>query len=133
MTVDAITRKAGPYDYTSGAAYPFAFKVFAKTDVYVVVTENDIESVITLDTDYTVTLNDDQDNNPGGYVSLLTQYGSDCKVTIGSDVPYNQGMTLTNKGGFYPDTLNKAYDKLTILCQQLFEQVSRCIKVNISS
>ena len=97
MTVEAIARKAGPYDYTSGAAYPFAFKVFSKTDVYVVVTENDIESIIKLDTDYTVTLNDDQDNNPGGYVSLLTQYGSDCKVTIGSDVPYNQGMTLTNK------------------------------------
>ncbi len=133
MTVDAITRKAGPYDYTSGAAYPFAFKVFAKTDVYVVVTENDVESIITLDTDYTVTLNDDQDNNPGGYVNLLTQYGSNCKVAIGSDVPYDQGMTLTNKGGFYPDTLNKAYDKLTILCQQLLEQVSRCIKVNISS
>ncbi len=133
MTVEAIARKAGPYDYTSGAAYPFAYKVFAKTDVYVVVTENDIESIITLDTDYTVTLNDDQDNNPGGYVSLLTQYGSNCKVAIGSDVPYDQGMTLTNKGGFYPDTLNKAYDKLTILCQQLLEQVSRCIKVNISS
>lgn len=133
MTVEAITRKAGPYDYTSGAAYPFAFKVFNKTDVYVVVTENDVESIITLDANYTVTLNDDQDNNPGGYVSLITQYGSHCKITIGSGVPYNQGLVLTNKGGFYPDTLNKAYDKLTILCQQLLEQVSRCIKVNLSS
>lgn len=133
MTVDAITRKAGPYDYTSGAAYPFAFKVFAKTDVYVVVTENDIESIITRDTDYTVTLNDDQDNNPGGYVSLLTQYGSNCKVAIGSDVPYDQGMTLTNKGGFYPDQLNAAYDKLTVLAQQNREELSRCVKVNISS
>ncbi len=133
MTVEAITRKAGPYDYTSGAAYPFAFKVFNKTDVYVVVTENDVESIITLDANYTVTLNDDQDNNPGGYVSLITQYGGHCKITIGSGVPYNQGLVLTNKGGFYPDTLNKAYDKLTILCQQLLEQISRCIKVNISS
>ena len=133
MTVEAITRKAGPYDYTSSGQYPFYFKVFAQSDIYVIVTDDDgVETQINADTDYTVTLNDNQDNDAGGYVTLLQDY-TGSKITIGSDVPYTQEVIITNKGGFYPDTLNKAYDKLTILCQQNREILDRALKVGISS
>ena len=133
MTVESIARKAGPYEFTEGASYPFYFKIFEKTDVYVVVTDDTgVETTIQADTDYRVVMNENQDSDAGGYVSLLQDY-TGSKITIGSQVPYDQGVNITNKGGFYPSTLNKAYDKLTILCQQLYEQVSRCIKVNISS
>ena len=119
--------------FTEGASYPFYFKIFEKTDVYVVVTDDTgVETTIEADTDYRVVMNENQDNDAGGYVTLLQDY-TGSKITIGSQVPYDQGVNITNKGGFYPSTLNKAYDKLTILCQQLLEQVSRCIKVNISS
>lgn len=133
MTVESIARKAGPYEFTEGASYPFYFKIFEKTDVYVVVTDDTgVETTIEADTDYRVVMNENQDSDAGGYVTLLKDY-TGSKITIGSQVPYDQGVNITNKGGFYPSTLNKAYDKLTILCQQLYEQVSRCIKVNISS
>ena len=133
MTVESIARKAGPYEFTEGASYPFYFKIFEKTDVYVVVTDDTgVETTIEADTDYRVVMNENQDSDAGGYVTLLKDY-TGSKITIGSQVPYDQGVNITNKGGFYPSTLNKAYDKLTILCQQLLEQVSRCIKVNISS
>lgn len=133
MTVESIARKAGPYEFTEGASYPFYFKIFEKTDVYVVVTDDiGVETTIEADTDYRVVMNENQDSDAGGYVTLLKDY-TGSKITIGSQVPYDQGVNITNKGGFYPSTLNKAYDKLTILCQQLLEQVSRCIKVNISS
>ena len=133
MTVESIARKAGPYEFTEGASYPFYFKIFEKTDVYVVVTDDTgVETTIEADTDYRVVMNENQDNDAGGYVTLLQDY-TGSKITISSQVPYDQGVNITNKGGFYPSTLNKAYDKLTILCQQLLEQVSRCIKVNISS
>ena len=133
MTVESIARKAGPYEFTEGASYPFYFKIFEKTDVYVVVTDDTgVETTIEADTDYRVVMNENQDSDAGGYVTLLKDY-TGSKITISSQVPYDQGVNITNKGGFYPSTLNKAYDKLTILCQQLLEQVSRCIKVNISS
>ncbi|MCZ4053238.1 hypothetical protein NAI64_05795 [Oxalobacter sp. OxGP1] len=133
MTVESIARKAGPYEFTEGASYPFYFKIFEKTDVYVVVTDDTgVETTIEADTDYRVVMNENQDSDAGGYVTLLKDY-TGSKITIGSQVPYDQGVNITSKGGFYPSTLNKAYDKLTILCQQLLEQVSRCIKVNISS
>lgn len=133
MTVESIVRKAGPYEFTEGVSYPFYFKIFEKTDVYVVVTDDTgVETTIQADTDYRVVMNENQDNDAGGYVTLLQDY-TGSKITIGSQVPYDQGVNITNKGGFYPSTLNKAYDKLTILCQQLYEQVSRCVKTDISS
>ena len=133
MTVEAIERKAGPYDFTAGGQYPFYFKVFDKTDIFVVVTNTDgVETTINADTDYSVTINDVQDENAGGSVTLIKDYANH-KITIGSQVPYDQSVIITNKGGFYPDTLNKAYDKLTILCQQNKEELKRAIKVDISS
>lgn len=133
MTVESIARKAGPYEFTEGASYPFYFKIFAKTDIYVVVTdEAGEETKINADTDYSVVMNANQDDAAGGYVTLLQDY-TGSKITIGSDVPYTQEVIITNKGGFYPDTLNKAYDKLTILTQQNREMLDRAIKVDISS
>lgn len=131
MTVEAVTRKAGPYACEAGVDYPFFFKVFSASDVYVVLAENGIETLAGLGTDYVVRLNANQDNEPGGAVTLLCEAAGK-SVTIGSCVPYTQEVVITNKGGFYPTILNKAYDKLTILVQQLLEEVSRCVKVTIS-
>lgn len=131
MTVEAITRKAGSYVCRPGTVYPFGFKVFSASDVYVVLAENGIEARAAYGTDYVVRLNSNQDNEPGGVVELLCEAAGKT-VTIGSCVPYTQEVVITNKGGFYPTILNKAYDKLTILVQQLLEEVSRCVKVPIS-
>lgn len=131
MTVEAITRKAGSYVCRPGTVYPFGFKVFSASDVYVVLAENGIETRADYGTDYVVRLNDNQDNAPGGVVELLIDAAGK-SVTIGSCVPYTQEVVITNQGGFYPAILNKAYDKLTILVQQLLEEVSRCVKAPIS-
>ena len=42
-------------------------------------------------------------------------------------------LDLTNQGGFYPKVINAALDRLTILAQQNAEQISRSVKVPISS
>ena len=43
-----------------------------------------------------------------------------------------QPVNLTNQGGFYPNVINTALDRLTILTQQLREGLSRAVKTNIS-
>ena len=134
MTVGAIERKAGPYNYSDGAIYPFYFKVFSVTDIVVIKTDAaGAESELVLNNDFTVSLNDNQDNNPGGNISLSVKLTDQYRITISSGVELTQETVITNQGGFYPAELNKAFDKLTILCQQLDETMSRTVKVGISS
>lgn len=135
MSISSSTRKAGPYSCNGATvAFPFAFKVFAAADVRVVLTDADeAESDLVLGTNYTVALNADQDANPGGTVTTTTAYVSGYLITLTSQVQNLQPVTLTNQGGFYPKVINAALDRLTILVQQVVEQVGRAVKTPISS
>jgi hypothetical protein len=135
MTISSEVRKAGPYsgnDVTT--SFPFSFKVFSADDMVVVRTNaTDIETTLTGGTDYSVTLNADQDTSPGGSITLPAALASGFLLTITSSVPNLQTLDLTNQGGFYPRVINAALDRVTILVQQVSEQVGRAVKVGISS
>lgn len=136
MTISSEIRKAGPYDGNDvTTSFPFAFKVFAASDVVVVLTDPaGAETTLTGGgTDYSVTLSADQDTSPGGTVEKISALATDYLLTITSSVPNLQPLTLTNQGGFYPTVINAAFDRLTILVQQVSEQVSRAVKTTISS
>ncbi|QWD55257.1 hypothetical protein [Polynucleobacter paneuropaeus] len=135
MTISSETRKAGPYTGNGlTTSFSFAFKVFTTADVLVVRTDLSLfETVLTLNTDYSVTLNSNQDANPGGTVTLPGALTTGFLLTLSSQVGALQATDLTNQGGFYPSVLNTALDKLTILVQQLKEQVGRAVKTDISS
>lgn len=135
MSISSATRKAGPYNGNGVAvSFPFSFKVFTTADVLVIFTSaSAVESELVLGTDYTVTLNPSQDSNPGGTVTLPASLVTGTKLTITSSVSNLQPVTLTNMGGFYPAVINDALDRATIQIQQLAEEVSRAVKVDISS
>ncbi len=129
MTVENISRRAGPFigDGTV-TAFPFEFKVFNETQIAVHVADGDNpETVLTLNEDYTVALNEDQNQKPGGTVILLAPLGNEKRLAIISVVAATQTMRSTNYDRFYPETYNDAFDKATILIQQLLEQVSRAL------
>ena len=135
MTVQNTSlRKAGPTQGNGIAtAFPFTFKVFANTDMVVTyLNASGIESTLTLGTDYSVSLNNDQNTTPGGAVNLLWTPAVGTYITLTSAVPYSQTLNLTNAGGFYPSSINDALDRCVILIQQLFEQVSRAPKIPVS-
>ena len=135
MTISSTTRKAGPY-LCDGVqvAFPFAYKVFKPSDLYVVRTNAaDIETVLVLAADYSVTLNSNQNASPGGTVTLNTAPAAGFKVTLGSVVPNTQPTDLTNQGGFYPKVITDALDRAGIQIQQLSEEVSRALLVPFSS
>lgn len=136
MSISSTTRKAGPYTGTgSTTVFPFSFKVFQSSDVTVVKTDlSNVESTLVLNADYSVTLNANQNSNPGGSVTLLGgALASGFKLTMTSDVLNLQPTDLTNQGGFYPSVLNDALDRATIQIQQVQEQVDRSFKVALSS
>lgn len=137
MTVSSTNRKAGPY-YGNGvtAAFPFSFKVFAASDLLVVKTNltTGVDTVLAA-TDYSVSLTTDNTGGYSGGTVTLTAgaLASTYTLTITSSILYTQNTDLTNTGGFYPKVINSALDRLTILCQQLLEQVSRSLKLSIST
>lgn len=136
MTISSQTRKAGPYVGTgSTGPFSFSFKVFEASDLLVVKVNNStsIETTLTLTTDYTVSLNADQNSNPGGTITLVAALASGYNMVISSQVEYLQETDLTNQGGFYPEVITDTLDKLTILTQQLKGEVDRSAKLPITS
>lgn len=136
MTISSQTRKAGPFvGNDSTTAFPFAFKVFTAADMYVVKTDTDleVETVLVLNTDYTVSLNADQNANPGGTITLPSALATGFTLTVTSNISPLQQTDLTNQGGFYPSVITNALDKLTILIQQALDSVTRSLKLPVST
>ena len=50
------------------------------------------------------------------------------ELVITREEPLSQTLTLTNNGVIDLPSLEKAYDKLTMICQQIQEQLDRCFK-----
>lgn len=135
MTVSTETRKAGPYEGNASAtAFDFAFRVFTTADVQVVHTDADgVETVLT--TGYTVSLNSDQDNDPGGTVTYPTSGSplpADEYLTITSDIEETQSTQLPNASGWFPRTVERALDRLTILVQQVRGLSERGVRFPLS-
>jgi hypothetical protein len=120
MTIANSVRTAGPYTGTGGASiYPFSFKVFQASDVLVTSTDTaGVISTLGLASDYNVTLNTDQDNDPGGTVNMIAPLALGYVLNIAGNVPLTQPVALTNGGGFFPKVIEYALDRLTILIKQ---------------
>ena len=128
MTVASTLRRAGPYTGNGVTTeFAFSFKIFEDSELIVARSSDNGEETLVLNTDYTVSLNANQDISPGGKVVLKKALAEGIRLAIISNVPYNQLAVFTNKGGFYPETLNEVDDKQTILSQQLLEKVERAI------
>jgi hypothetical protein len=95
-------------------------------------TSINVETLLVLDTDYTVTLNQNQDTNPGGSIVLPLALASDFTLTATSSIANLQPTDLTNQGGFYPTVINDSLDRSTIQIQQVAEQISRSFLAPVS-
>ena len=143
MTINSTTRKTQNFVGNGNAhTYPFAFKVFADSDIVVKKLEvsTSAETTLTLgaSNDYIVTLSDDQNGNPGGSITLKSggnnfNLPSGFQIVITSAVLSLQGTDLTNQGGFYPEVINDALDKSAILHQQQQNELDRSIKFSLTN
>lgn len=135
MTISSEIRKAGPFaGNDTSSVFPFDFKVFKSEDLLVVRFNiaASAEQALILNSDYTVTLNNNQNANPGGTIKLPYALPSGWTLTITSGLPYLQRTDLTNQGGFYPTVINDALDRLTIYVQQLREWLGRALVTSLS-
>ena len=127
--IGAETRLAGPYDASGATVFPFAFSVTSENHLLVTISTDGVETPLTLTTDYTVSLNPDQESAPGGSVTLVSA-GADGEIlVIQSDVPYAQTLDLTPSGRFSAVALEQALDSQTRQIQQIAEVSSRGVVI----
>lgn len=133
MTIPSTPRKAGPL-LGNGVqtSWPFTFKVFADTDILVTVANAlGVEFPLVLGSDYTVTLNPNQETSPGGTVTYLLPSGFTLVIT--GNIDYDQPLDLPSGGAFSPTALENELDRLTMQIQQLREAVNRAVQAPITS
>ncbi|WP_409247770.1 hypothetical protein [Enterobacter hormaechei] len=107
-------------DYTGNGvttSFPYTFRIFKKTDLAVSVIDlSENITVLVLDTDYTVT-------NAGGYnggnVVLTTPLANGWQISIARELEPTQETDLRNQGKFFAEVHEDAFDKLTMLIQQV--------------
>jgi len=135
MTVSATTRKAGPFSGNgSTTVFPFVFKVFTSSDITVVRADaSGVETTLVLNSDYSVSLNSDQTASPGGNVTLSSALATGYSLSITGNLAYSQATQLPTGGAYNAQNVEAAFDRVTMLTQQLLEQVSRAVKVSVTS
>lgn len=138
MTVPATARRAGPYNGNgSTTSFSFSFKTFAAGDLQVTRTSSvGIETVLVLNSDYSVTLNPDQDTSPGGTITYPisgSPLSAGSKLTIVGNLAYEQTTDLLGGGAFNARVIEDTFDRTVIQIQQLEERADRALALPVSA
>ena len=119
MTVLSTQSTAGPFVGISGTQtdFPFSIHVFSAEDLRLTRTDaNGVAAILSLGTDYTVTL---YPGNNDGYVVLASPLPAGYKLLIERLLDVTQEADFINAGAFYPEVIENGLDKLTMLIQQV--------------
>jgi hypothetical protein len=106
--------------------FDYNFRILQAADLKVIkyTISGGSTETLTLSSDYNVY---DVGVASGGYISLDTAPSSDYKIIIMRDADYTQETDFVENDPFLADTIEDTLDKLTMLTQQLLEQVDRSV------
>lgn len=132
MTVSSETNKDSYVGDNTSTVFPYTFRIL--DDDQVTVTKKNIETgvvdTLTIVTDYTI---DGVGNESGGNITLAATSDSDYTYIFTRNVPFTQGTDYNEFDTFPAESHESALDKLTMMVQQLKEQVDRALKVDVGS
>lgn len=117
----------------SGTTGPFTFnfRFYNNSEITVIKTSSTgVDTTLAETTNYTLT---GSNSYAGGSVSLLVALAVGELLTIYRTIPLTQPTDLRNQGAFFAETHEDAFDRLTMVTQQLQEQVDRSVKVGVTS
>lgn len=105
------------------SVYSYPFRIFQATDLVLSEGSTVGLTILSLNTDYTVS---GAGNYPGGSVSLLAgPLASGVTLNIYRIESLTQQTSFRNQGAFFPARHEDAYDKLTMITQQLQNQITQ--------
>lgn len=115
----------------SKTAFDFSFPIFSATDlqVYKVVRATDIETLQTITTDYSVSINTSTEGGTVTYVTAPTSLQDSLIVRV---LDFTQGAVLPTEGNFREDQVEDQLDRAVMRDIQLQEQIDRCVQVGIA-
>ena len=124
MTVSSTTNKHSYNGNGSQTAFAYTFKIFVAADIKVY-----LDGVLkTINTHYTLS---NVGVTGGGNVTFTSgsvPVAATGNVILLRSLALTQGVDLINYGAFDANIIESAYDKLTMMVQQLQEEVSRSIR-----
>lgn len=137
MTVSAAPALAGPFDGNDVATtFPFDFKIFAEGDLSVVLRDAlTAEYLLTLGVDYSVSMNPDQNADPGGSITYPlsgSPLATGERLTISTGLQLSQQTVFTNLGKFFPATVEDTFDRVVMLLRQIQAENDRALRVPVS-
>lgn len=136
MTTAALPRKAGPYQGNGvTTTFSYGFQVFAPGDIQVVrASVLGTETTLTVDVDYSVVVNVDQTNLPGGSITLIAGplAVGEALAVVGS-MSYSQPAQLPNGGAYNATTVERMVDRVTRLVQQVLEVADRGVQLAVTA
>ena len=107
-------------------SFPYTFRIFKKSDLVVQVFDLDENlTELVLDTDYTVT---GAGGYSGGAVVLAIPLTNGYQISISRELPVTQETDLRNQGKFFAEVHENAFDKLTMLIQQVRSWLSLALR-----
>ena len=110
--------------------FGFGFRTFSTADVVVVATDaSGVESVLNPESDFYITSNS---SGIGGTVTLASALPKNAVLVITRKIPIKQEIDLVNQGEFYAETIETAFDRLTAIAQDMYEQLGRTLVVPIT-
>lgn len=129
MSLQSADNKNGPFT-ASTDTFPCTFKIFAEDEIIVTLTNpSDINSVLVLNSDYTVSGISDT-----GFTVTTTQtYGSTYQITVTRNITQTQEATFKTQGPREAVRNENAHDKAMMAIQELTEKVDRAVKVPVNS
>lgn len=123
MTVAATPAKAGPYVCDGVQTdFPFAFRALEASHIAVYIGDEQVTTGFTVELAET-----------GGTVRFTIAPGSGKSLAILRATPFDQQTDIQDNQAFLPEIVETALDKLTMLVQQLKEELSRCVKIAVAS
>jgi hypothetical protein len=131
-----VTNENSRNDYVSNGSaveYAFTFKILDEQDLQVIVLNlNGVEEVLTLTTDYAVSLDADTGL---GHITLVNAVTAGFGISLLRNMDFEQNTSIQNQGTsqFSGKSFEQALDKLTLLALQLKENIARSILLPKSS
>jgi hypothetical protein len=129
MTVSSSTSKSRYTGNGVTLAFTGSFPILDQSHVLVTTTSTlGVETAATITTDYTVS----GVGNATHTVTFLVAPATGVIVTLSRNVPLTQGLDLVENDEMPSADLEKSYDKLTMIAQQLKDAVDRAPKFPVS-
>jgi hypothetical protein len=133
MTVSSSTRiDTGTTGTGAEQIISFTIPVQVDTEVKVLTKNPTTGAIVNLvkDTDYSVSLTADGNNNFTGSITTLTPFqAASVNIYIYREVTDSATYEPANNDDFDAATLESAYDKLYMMIAELREELSRCVKI----